>query len=297
MRTKRHISVLSICVMLTSLSGCVNYPAVSTLSSAMRTNIATWTPFVEDYGTTCTRLVALQTADDSDGTTCEKLKAQGQQVGAAIKILDNYFGALGAVATGSDFTFDEGLGEIGDQGRKLGADPARVTAIQTLASALADLAVSGLRAKAMGKLIAQAGNARDTVLAIQEVFDTTYRSNLKREAEKWQEAMQKASYGLGMGDPPACSATIVWQNSPPAASSAPQLQFQQFYEAQCAKIVARQNALDGFDASARELTASLNKLASPDIKLKDSAVAKALLTQAKTLVEDAKAIKNAFKTS
>jgi len=274
------------------LSGCFDYPAIGTLAGSMQQNIAAWQPFVDDYAASCERRLAL--VQNPADRSCDGRDDQAKQIAAAIKVLNNYFGALGAVATDSKFTLDDGLGSVGAEAQKLGAQPGQVSAISAVATTLADLAASGLRRRAMSQLIAQAGNVGEVVAVLKDIFDTVYRDNLNLEAAQWHHSLTHASSGLGLGAPPTCSDKMYW-SIPPALSTAEQLQFEQFYQEQCAKLVARETALAQFDKSADQLKASLDKLRTS--KLTDKALASALFTQAKALLEEGQAIEKAFNST
>jgi hypothetical protein len=290
----KHI-LLSIPIL--GLSGCYNYPEVASLSSAMQTSVTNIGPFADDISATCTRKLSYDTLPDTDGT-CAHLATVQQETGKRITVLDNYFGALAAVAVDSNFIFDDGLGAIGASVTQVGANAADVSAVQAIATTLANLVGAKMRLSAMKKLIDQAPNAVIVVAGLQDIFDKTYGSNLDREAKQWQLSMEFAAGRLNIAGPPACAVTgTQWTTPKISLSNIEQVRFQRFYSGQCAIIMGRRAALAKFDTASQQIQKSLSDLNSKKTRLSDKSVLQAFATQAKTIFEQAQAVKKAFGTT
>lgn len=301
LRTRQFIpptlNIFTLAIPVLSLTGCYNYPEIASLSSAMQTSVGETSPFVDDIAATCTRRLSYDNLSDTDGT-CVGLSKLQQEIGTRITILDNYFGALAAVATDSNFTFDDGIGALGASATQVGANAGEVSAVQAIATTLANLVGAKMRQSAMKALIDQAPNAGIVVAGLQDIFDKTYGANLGREADQWQVSMQFAAARLGIEGPPACSAAgLQWTSPKISMSNIEQVRFQRFYSEQCAIITDRQQALAKFDTASEQIQTSLTDLSSKKTRLSDKAVLRAFATQAKTIFEQAQAVKKAFGTT
>jgi len=289
-------------MLLSSLGGCYDYPAVSTLSGTMATTVGTWTPLADDYVENCRRahlLIPNQGPPGPGGTDpCSAFVQTQQQLTAAFGLLENYFDALGAVADDSNYAFDPGLDAMGEAAKGIGADQGKTDAFTALAGELAKLAVSGIRQKSMKTLIDQSDNVIQVVQTIKYVFDRDYKPNIGDEGRLWTSAMRNPASSFPGGTIVDCQGeSIRWPPPHDRIPSPQELLFRDYYVDHCNVILARATAINVFDKSADDLVRSLNKLKSSESKLKDKDIAKAIFDEAKTVFDDAQALQKAFKST
>jgi hypothetical protein len=136
------------------LGGCTDYPAVSSLSSSMSKGVGTWRPYTGDYGDTCKRREAYKTAFGNTPDNCSLALAGDQGADSLIEVLTDYFGALSAVATDSNYDITPGIDALASSAKDdLKLDSAKTAAVSGLAKFLVGLAVSGVREHSVKELI------------------------------------------------------------------------------------------------------------------------------------------------
>jgi hypothetical protein len=295
------VRIMTAGAMLSGLTGCYDYPAVSTLSGSMAKTVGTWKPLADDYVENCKRaqlLVADHRPQNRDGTDpCPAFAVTQQQLNATFILLENYFSALGAVASDTNYSFDPGLGALGDAAKGIGADKSKTDAVTGLAGELAKLAASGIRQKSMASLIGQSDNVIQVVQTIKYVFDGDYAPNIGEEGRLWTSMMRNPASAFHIDPEPCAGNSIRWDTPHDQFPSPQELVFRSYYVNQCNVILARAAAITSFDKSADDLVDALKKLKSNATKLKDKEIAEAIFDQAKTVFDDAQAIQKAFNTT
>lgn len=286
-----------------SLSGCTDYGAVTKLSGSMTTSVRSWKPVADDFEATCRRRNALEPSSAPPAADpCFGYTDTQHQLGDAMTILIAYFAALGAVADDGNFTVNAGITGLGASASKLvkATDPGhenRVTAIQGLASWLGKAATAAIRQRQMDQLIAHSGEAEQTIDAITIVLSRDYGHNVQDEARALRRVMIQPASSILLVPPQCTGHASEWKDPGPATATAGQLMFERYYNDACNQILAREAAIEAVQASASSVKASLRKLRSPETRLKDKAVIKALLKQADDLIEKAKDVEKAYDAS
>jgi len=284
--------------LLSTLSGCYDYPAVNSLSSTAVKAVDEWQPIADDYVQNCKRAVVLEAINPAAGTDpCASFVTTQKQLGDAFTILKNYFNALGAVASDSNYALDPGIDALGSEAVALGSNKDQTDAITKLAGALANVALAGVRQHSMSELVDETDHVILVVQAVQHVVDVDYRGNIEQEGGLWMNQMINPASALHLtGTMPICAGDrISWDDPKPKNADAQQVTFQAFYTDRCNDIIGRAAAIKVFDQSAQHLVDALTMLKKNRAQLRDKAVAKDLIfPQAKALFDDAQALQKAF---
>jgi hypothetical protein len=275
--------------------GCANYPAVGSLSGSMQQALTTWKPFAADYEASCRRRLSISQAFGSVPSTCEEAAAVSVGLDNAIIVLENYAGALQAVATDDKFNINPGIDALATSASKdLKFDSAKTSAISGLAKVLSNLVLSGIRAHALQKLIDQAPNAEDVVGAIQQVIATDYAHRLDLESGEWTAQMGPVGLRTHLQLPPCSGAKIQPPVLGPQDVTGENVLYQQYYVDRCNLILARRAAIAEFNAAAEQLKTGLEDLQSSKTRLKSKVAIEALYKSASQLLTATGAVQRAF---
>ena len=293
---KIAVRFIPVCAAL-PLAACANYPAVATLSSAMQKSVSSWRPYTDDFATSCRRSLAYDPRIGTPTDPCLPQVAVQSQLNDVITILDNYFGALTAVADAANFSLDPGLDELGGAARGAGLDAGKADAINALSKVLAKIATSGIQRRSLDALVSRAHDASEAIDAVEHVISTDYALELHNESQFWStNAIILAARSSLIVPPPCLAPRLNWATSP-GASTTGLLLFQRYYVDGCNAILGRQAALGAFHDSAEQVKEGLEKLAETRTKLKSHEAIAALFDQTKDLFVKAQAVRAAFQTN
>jgi hypothetical protein len=181
----RPISGL-LALLLLGLGGCANFKAVSDFSKETTKLTSTIRAEFTQIETICVKqaeivIVSANIVDDGPLKECQQYKAaQGRLAAVTLTVLDDYAGALSAIA--DDKTFDltsdvEGVGAklsgLKDKSGKSLIEPEEVTAITKLVEVLANLAASREREAAVRRLVAEKDDLAITAGILRSYFVPT----------------------------------------------------------------------------------------------------------------------------
>jgi len=283
----------------TLLSACAaDYPHIATLSGTAVKTVASWQPFVDDYPRSCRRAWALGAplgAARPGTDPCASFVARQAGLAAALAVLTNYFGALGAIATDANFSVDPGLDSLGGALGQM-TDEKKAGSVAGLVKLLGGWATAGVRRASLDDAIGQVDGVSAIIDGISHVVVADYEGLLLRgEGGQLEVMMGNAAADLSLPPPPPCTTPYPpWGVPQEATARSSQFMFQAFYNDRCEALLARRLAVLSFRSSAASLQQALGDLRDNRARLRTGAAVEAVLADAKRLFSDAQAVRQAF---
>lgn len=278
----------SVCVI--ALAGCTDLTAVRDISSLLTVASSDWNDVGRDIAGSCQRELAINPGLND----CDLEMKASEGLVATNDVLRDYFKALTAAATETNFTVQPGLDKLaGSVAAIPEINKEHVTAVSGLIGVLAKLAVERMREDMLQVLIGDGGpNAQMVVVGLSQLVVPTLRSRLGNE--KTQLTAFFATGVFRQGDPVGSAPEALCSGSAASKFSATGFLLTQEYCNRLAILNKRRKALDDYDASLTAASKALTELHSSKTELKAKALAQKLYGIGSELDEKVTAIRKAF---
>ena len=283
---KRAATAMLVC----ALAGCTDLTAVRSISSQLTAASSNWGDVGADIAGSCQRELAINPMLED----CKLETAASQGLLAANAVLRDYFTALTAAATETNFTVQPGLDNVTASVAAIpGVNQGQVQAVSGLVSLLARLAVEKMREDTLRELIGDGGPAAQTVVdGLGQLVVPRLKSRL--EAERTQlagyfgKAILAQHDAIGSDPEALCAGAAASKFSPTG------FLLTQEYCKRLAVLDKRQKALEDYDASLKAASRALTELQSSKTRLKTKALAQKLYAIGSELDQSVAAIRKAF---
>lgn len=277
----------SCCLVMT---GCAGLGAVKDISSRLTAASKNWDEVSGEIVGSCLRERSLNPAIPD----CQLETKASEGLIAADRVLTEYFSALLAAASESNFTVKPGLNALAGSFASIpGVDRAQVKAVSGLVSLLAKLATERLREETLRELIVTGGPAAQSLVdGLGGLVVPRLRSRL--DSERSQLSGYFARSILAQKDVIGGEAEAVCSGSQAAGFSAVGFLLTQEYCKRVAIVAKRQKALDAYQASLAAASKALAELQSSSTKLKAAEVARSLYDIGRELDESLFALQKAY---
>ncbi len=278
-------------VYILALAGCTDLSAVRDISSRLTVASNNWNDVAEDIAGSCHRELAINPML----TDCESETKASKGLVAADKVLGDYFKALMAAATESNFTVQPGLDKVTQSVAAIpDINQGQVKAVSGLVGLLVKLAVEKMREDTLRELIGDGGPAAQTV--VDELLSKLVVPRLRSRLEG--ERIQLAGYfGKAIGrqkDKVGSDPEALCSGSAASKFSGTGFLLTQEYCKRFAILDKRQKALDDYDASLKAASKALTELQSSKTQLNAKALAQKLYAIGSELDEKIDAVRKAF---
>lgn len=179
--TRRKGALVALCCAILFATSCVDLSEVSKFASQSTEARSSLAALVNDFKGTCERMNSFAPAGGAL-QPCSKYDSISSGTLAAQDVLLKYVGALGTLSSDKTITFEKDLSALPGQVKGAGMDDAQVSAVTTLASKLADAAISGYRRKEISRLVEDTNqNVQAVTTALIKIVGTDYEQLLSNE--------------------------------------------------------------------------------------------------------------------
>lgn len=278
----------SMCILV--LAGCTDLAAVRDISSRLTVASNDWNDVGRDIAGSCQRELTLNPMIKD----CELAQTASKGLVDADEVLHDYFKALMAAATETNFTVQPGLDKATTSVAAIpGIDKAQVTAVSGLVGLLVRLSLEKMREDTLRALIGEGGPAAQTVV---EGFSQLVVPSLKSRlgSEKVQLTGYFARAILTQGDRVGSDPEALCSGSAASKFSGTGLLLTLEYCERLAIVQKREKALDDYDASLKAASKALAELQSSKTDLKAKALAQKLYAIGSELDDKVAAVRKAF---
>lgn len=281
--------VIAVCIF--ALEGCSDLSAVRDISSRLTSASNNWNDVSEDLAGSCQRERTINPKlQDCDN----EIKASNGLV-AADAVLGNYFKALTAAATETNYTVQPGLDKITDSVKAIpNVKKDQVTAVSGLVGLLVNFVTEKMREDTLRELIGDGAPKAQLVVngLLSQVLVPDLKSRLGTERDHltgyFAIAIGNMKDDVGSNPESLCS------SSGAALFSATGFLLAQEYCSRLAGLEMRQKALDDYDDSLKAASKALTELQSSKAQLSAKALAQKLYVIGNDLDEKTAAVRKAF---
>lgn len=272
------------------LAGCADLGAVRDISSRLAASSKTWDDVSGDIAGSCQRERVLNPAL----VDCQLEDKASAGLVAADRVLTEYFSALFAVASNSNFTVKPGLDALAGSVSSIpGIDQTQVKATSGLIGLITKVATEQMREETLRELIGNGGPAARTLVeGLSQLVVPRLKARLS--SERTQLAGYFAQAILAQRDAIGDDVEAICAGSQASRFSAVGFLLTQEYCRRVAVVAKRQKALDDYQASLSSASSALVELQSSSAKLKAEEVIRKLYEIGRELDDSLAAVRKAF---